>query len=165
MASPRRRPPLAVRVVAALFGVAAMLFAGLLMLSDRAPGAMERIGGGVVRRLFERMDVDPDAAGALADPSQGDAVVHVGVWAVAVLLIGWALWTWIGLLIGAIAVTACSFVFEALQGTLTTTRAVESSDVEANLLGVATGTVTAAACYVIYGGLRNAVDSSPARHR
>ena len=153
MTSPVDRPPVAVRAFAALLGVTALLFNALLMLSDRAPGALRRIGGDFVRRLFER--IDADAADLLADPRlpDSDAVVHIAVWAVAVVLVGWAVWTWIGLAVGAVAVFAASILVEAAQGRWSDTRAVEASDVRANAVGVALGTLFVGLCYITYSAL------------
>jgi hypothetical protein len=155
MASPRARPPLVLRIFVALLGVVALLFNAMLMLSDRAPSALQRIGGSAVRRLFERIDLGGRGADVLNDPRlpESDAIVHVAVWALAAVLVGWALWTWIGLAVGASAVFAGSLVIEALQGSLSTTRQVESSDVKANLAGVVIGTTVAAACYLAYSAL------------
>jgi hypothetical protein len=155
MAWPQHRPPLVLRIFVALLGVAALLFNAMLMLSDRAPGALQRIGGSAVRRLFERIDLGGRGADVLNDPRlpEDDAIVHIAVWAVAAVLVGWALWSWIGLAVGAIAVFAGSLVIEALQGSLSTTRQVESSDVKANLVGVVLGTTVAAACYIAYSTL------------
>jgi hypothetical protein len=155
MAWPQHRPPLVLRVFVALVGVAALGFNAMLMLSDRAPGALQRIGGDAVRRLFERIDLGGRGAGVLNDPRlpEDDAIVHVAVWAVAALLVGWALWSWIGLVIGAVAVFAASVVIEVLQGSLSTSREVEASDVKANLAGVVLGAAAAAACYLAYSAL------------
>lgn len=156
MAYPVYRPPLALRLFAALLGLGALAFNVLLMLSDRAPGALRRIGGEAMRQLFARIDAQDRATEVLADPRlpEGDVIVHVAVWAVAVLLVGWALWTWIGLLVGAVAVLAGSLVVEALQSRLSDTRSVEASDVRANLAGVVLGTATVAVSYALYSGFR-----------
>jgi hypothetical protein len=153
MASPVHRPPLPIRAFAALLGVMAVLFNALLMLSDRAPGALRRVGGDFIRRLFER--VDASAADVLADPRlpESDAIVHVAVWAVAVVLVGWAVWSWVGLFVGAVAVFAGSLVVEAAQGPWSDTRAVEASDVRANAVGVVLGTIAVGICYVTYSAV------------
>lgn len=155
MAWPRHRPPLVLRVFVALLGVAALLFNAMLMLSDRAPGALQRIGGDAVRRLFERIDLGGRGAGVLNDPRlpEDDTIVHIAVWAVAAVLVGWALWSWIGLAVGAVAVFVGSLIIEELQGSVSTTRQVESSDVKANLAGVLLGTAVAAGCYLTYSAL------------
>ena len=57
------------------------------------------------------------------------------------------------ILVLIIAVFAGSLVIEALQGSLSTTRQVESSDVMANFAGVVLGTSFAAVCYVTYSAL------------
>src|SRR5262245_19997042 len=100
MSWPRHRPPAPLRAFAALLGVVALLFNALLMWSDQAPGLLRRIGGAAVRRLFERIDFgDRTATDVLADPRlpESDAIIHFAVWATAVVLVGWALWSWIGL--------------------------------------------------------------------
>ena len=132
-----------------------MLFNAVLMLSDRAPGYLQRVGGGVVTRLFERIDLGGRGAEVLNDPRlpRNDTIVHVTVWAVATVFVGWALWSWIGLVAGSIAVFGASAVIENLQGRLATTREVESSDLAANFAGVAAGAAFVAACYVVYSGL------------
>jgi hypothetical protein len=165
MMGPAHRPPAALRAFAALLGVAALLFNAALMLSDRAPGALRTIGGDFVRRLSERIDTDGRAAQVLNDPRlpESDTIVHVAVWAVAVTLVGWALWSWIGLLAGAVAVFAASLVVEAAQGRLTDTRAVEASDVSANLTGVVLGVVFVALCYLLYSALAHLFASSRTR--
>ena len=142
----------------AVLGAGVLLFNLLLMLSDRAPGAMRSLGGDFVRRLFARIDASGPAAEVLADPRlpESDAIVHVAVWALAVGLVGLAVWTWRGLLVGAIAVLAASLVVEAAQGLWTDTREVETSDVRANAAGVVLGAVAVGACYLAYsavGGL------------
>jgi hypothetical protein len=152
---PVHRPPLALRALIAVVGVAALLFNAALMLSDRAPAALRRLGGDFVTRLSERIDSGGRAADVLSDPRlpESDTIVHVAVWAVAVTLVGWALWRWIGLLAGAAAVFAASLVVEKLQGTYTDTRSVEASDVTANLTGVLLGTAFVAVCYVVYSAV------------
>lgn len=155
MSGPVHRPPLPVRALIAVVGVGALTFNALLMLADRAPRLMQRVGGAAIRRLFERIDADGRAADLLHDPRlpDSDTIVHVAVWAVAVVLIGGAVWSWIGLLVGAAAVLACSLVIEALQGRWSQSRSVEASDAAANLVGVLAGTVVVAACYGIYSAL------------
>jgi hypothetical protein len=141
-----------VRLFVAMIGAAALLFNALLMLSDRAPDALQRVGGDAVRRLFERIDLGGRGAGVLNDPRlpESDTIVHITVWAIAAVFVGWALWSWIGLILGAATVFAASVAIEVLQGTLSTTRRVESRDVAANLAGVLIGSAVAAGCYVVY---------------
>ena len=85
-----------VRLFVAIIGVAALLFNALLMLSDRAPDALQRVGGDAVRRLFERIDLGGRGADVLNDPRlpESDTIVHITVWAIAAVFVGWALWSW-----------------------------------------------------------------------
>lgn len=155
MSSPRRRPPLVLRSLVALVGVVALCFNAVLMLSDRAPGYLSRVGGSAITRLFERVDLGGRGADVLNDPRlpRSDTIVHIAVWAVATVLVGWALWSWIGLVAGSIAVFGASAAIERLQGSVATTRQVESSDLAANFTGVVAGTAFVAVCYVAYSGL------------
>lgn len=152
MAGPAHRPPRLLRGFVALLGLVALAFNAVLMLADRAPGLANRIGGAAIRRLFERIDADP---AVLADPRlpESDSLVHVAVWAVAVVLVGWALWSWIGLFVGAAAVFGSSLVIEVLQGRLSDTREVEARDALANLGGVALGTAFVVLCYLAYSAV------------
>lgn len=155
MSWPRRRPPLVLRLFVALVGLVALLFNAVLMLSDRAPGYLRRVGGDAVVRLFDRIDLGGRGAEVLNDPRlpRSDTIVHIAVWAVATVLVGWALWSWIGLIVGSIAVFALSAVIEQLQGSVATTREVDPTDVTANLAGVAAGAAFVACCYVAYSAL------------
>jgi len=155
MALPRHRPPLVLRILVALIGAAAVLFNAVLMLSDRAPGYLRRVGGDAIARLFERIDIGGRGADVLSDPRlpRSDTIVHVSVWALAVVLVGWALWSWIGLVVGSLAVFAASAAIEKLQGSVTATRQVDPSDLRANFAGVVVGAVAVALCYVAYSGL------------
>ena len=125
------------------------------MLSDRAPGLLRRLGGDVLARLSERIDAGAQAADVLRDPRlpESDAIVHVAVWAAAVVLVGWAVWTWRGLVVGAAVVFAASLVVEFAQGRYTDSREVQTSDIEANAIGIVLGTVAVAACYLLYSGV------------
>lgn len=152
---PRHRPPLGLRVLAALLGVGMLAFNAALMLSDRAPSVLRRVFGDSARRLFERIDAGARVSSVASDPRlpESDALVHIAVWALAIGLVGVAVWSWAGLLIGGVAVFALSLVVEVLQGRLSDTRAVEASDVAANGLGVALGAGAVAACYLAWSAL------------
>lgn len=148
---PARRPPMALRAVFGLVGLATMLFNVALMLSDRAPGVLTQVFGDAIDRLSARID-----AGARVTTEQlpdGDAVVHIGVWAAATLLVALTVWTWWGLLLTAATVLAASVLVEAAQGVYSTTRAVERSDVLANIVGVGVGAVVAAGCYLAWSAV------------
>ena len=155
MASPRHRPPLVLRIFVALIGVVALLFNAVLMLSDRAPGYLQRVGGDAITRLFDRIDLGGRGADVLNDPRlpRSDTIVHIAVWAVAAVFVGWALWSWIGLLVGSIVVFGGSAAIEKLQGSVTTTRQVDPHDLAANFTGVAVGTAFVACCYLAYSAL------------
>lgn len=150
--SPRHRPPLGLRVVVAFLGVGAVAFNAVLMLSDRAPRVSRRIGGDVISRLSERLDTGGRAGRLVDDPRlpSSDAIVHIGVWGVAMLLLGLAVWSWRGLMLGAGAVFLLSAIIEVGQQRFTRTRTFELGDIVANGIGVALGTAVAAACYGLW---------------
>jgi hypothetical protein len=145
---PVSRPPIGVRALFGVLGLAVVVFNVALMLSDRAPGVLKAVFGDAVVRLSDRID-----AGARI-PSErlpeSDVVVHVVVWAAAMVLVGLMLWTWRGLLFGSLAMLAASAVVEIAQGVYSSTRAVERSDVVANAIGVGLGALVAAAAYVLW---------------
>ena len=132
-----------------------LVFNAALMVSDRAPGLLRRLFGDWVRRLSERIDAGARVASVASDPRlpESDALVHVAVWALAVSLVGLAVWTWTGLAVGTIVVFACSLAVEFAQGRLSDTREVEVSDVVANAFGIAIGVTVVAACYVAWSAL------------
>lgn len=146
--SPSSRPPVGLRALFGMVGLAAIVFNASLMLSDRAPGLLRRVFGDAVTRLSAR--IDANARIPAEQLPESDAVVHIAVWAAAALLVGLTIWTWRGLLIGALAVLATSAVVEIAQGVYTSSRAVERSDVIANTIGVALGMLLAAVAYVLW---------------
>lgn len=158
----RYRPPVALRVLFALVGLAVIGSNTAIMLSDRAPGVLRRLSAGFADRLSERLDTTAPRRLA-TDPRlpDSDLLVHIGLWAVAVILVGWALWTWAGLAIGASGVLALSFVVEVAQERMTSTRVFDPPDLVANTIGVALGTIVVAASYVAW----NAVGHLGARER
>lgn len=147
----------------ALLGLGAVLFNLVLMLSDRAPSVSRRIGGDVLARLSERLDTGGRAGQLMDDPRlpSSDAIVHIGVWGVAMLFVGLAVWTWRGLLIGAGLVFALSAAIEVAQQRVTRTRTFEIGDVVANGVGVALGTAVAACCYVLWSWAAGIVSARP----
>lgn len=151
---PAHRPPLALRAFISVLAVGAALFNVALMLSDRAPGLMERIFGDFAVRLSDRLN-QSDRIGTLTEGRNpgNDAIVHIGVWAVAMTLVGLALWRWAPLIIAAMVMFAGSILVEVGQGRYSSTRAVEMTDVLANGVGVAVGVCASAACYVAWSGL------------
>lgn len=128
-----------------------MLFNVALMLSDRAPSVTRRILGGFQRRLSERID----AGGKIhlaADEHlpESDAMVHIGVWAVAVILVGLTVWSWRGLALTAIVVFATSVATEIGQGRFSQTRSVEGGDIVANAIGTMVGVAVTACAYLAW---------------
>lgn len=152
MVSPRHRPPLVLRALIALLGLGAVAFNAVLMLSDRAPRVSRRLGGELMVRLSERLDSGGRAGRFIDDPRlpASDALVHIGVWGVAMLFVGLAVWSWRGLMIGAGAVFMLSAVIEVGQQRFTRTRTFELGDIVANGIGVALGTVVAAVGYGLW---------------
>lgn len=140
------------RLFIAVLGLGALLFNAALMLSDRAPAITRRIGGDVVARLSARLDADSRPARLATDPRlpASDTIVHIGVWATAMVFVGLAVWSWPGLVIGAALVLMLSAAIEIGQGRYTDTRVVEMSDIVANAVGVAVGSVMAAGCYLLW---------------
>ncbi len=151
---PAHRPPLALRGFVGLLAVGAALFNVALMLSDRAPGLTKRIFGDFAERLSDRLN-QSDRIDTLTEGRNpgNDAIVHIGVWAVAMTLVGLALWRWAPLVIAAMAMFAGSVLVEVGQGRYSSTRAVEIGDVFANGVGVAVGVGASAACYIAWSGL------------
>lgn len=153
--SPRQRPPIALRALVALVAMAMVLFNAALMLSDRAPGVTRALGGDFAERLSARIDARGRIAQVAGDPRlpESDTLVHIGVWAVAMALVGMAVWTWRALLVAAIAVLGLSVVVELGQARWSDTRIVEFSDVRANTVGVLIGVVFVAGCYLAWSAV------------
>ena len=152
----------------AILGLGAVAFNAALMLSDRAPGVSRRLGGDLIARLSERLDAGGRPARLRSDPRfpASDTLVHIGVWGVAMLLVGLAVWSWRGLAVGAAIVLVVSAVVEVAQDRYTATRTFEVSDIAANAVGVAVGTLAAAGCYLLWSavaqlfGARRMADTS-----
>ena len=71
-----------------------------------------------MHRLFDRIDACERALEVLSDPRlpEGDAVVHVAVWALVTGLVGLAVGTWGGLIFGRCRrVRVCSVVVGAAR--------------------------------------------------
>lgn len=133
------RPPLAVRAGFGVLALGGLVFTGLLLLADRAPGLMRQVLGRAAERLWDRID----AAGA---PSLGehararpDFVVHVIVWGTVTALVALTIWTVRGVALAAVAAFSLSLLLEFAQGVVTTTRSVQAGDVLGNACGVAAG--------------------------
>lgn len=130
-----------------------MLTTAALLLSDRAPGFLRSVFGDRARRLWARIDTGDRvdlAAGSQA--TQPDFMVHVALWAVVTVLIGFAIWTWRGLLIAVALLAVAGLGLELAQGRYASSRNVEASDALANLVGIGAGAATAGLCYVVWSG-------------
>lgn len=147
---PVDRPPLALRILIGLVGAAALLSVAALLLSDRAPGALSTMFGDRARRLWERIDASGRVEIEPSELPPTDTLVHIGLWAVVVALVGLAVWSWRGLVASAVALAAVSGLLELAQGRYSTTRVVEGRDMAANLLGVGAGALVAASCYLLW---------------
>ena len=132
-----------------------VVFNTALMISDRAPGLLRRLFGESMQRLSARIDAGARVTSVASDPRlpASDALVHIAVWALALGLVGVAVWTWRGLGLGAIALFGLSVVIELFQGRFSDTRAVELGDVVANAVGLALGGSAVAVCYLAWSTL------------
>lgn len=137
-----------------LLGVAAMLTTAALLLSDRAPGILRTVLGDRARRLWERIDTGNRvdlASGSTV--TQTDFMVHVALWTVVTVLVGFTIWTWRGLVIAVGILAATSIGLELAQGRYATTRNVEASDALANLVGIGAGATAAGFCFLAWSGV------------
>ncbi len=149
--APRDRPPLALRALIGLVGVAAALSTVALLLADRAPRLLESVFGDRTRALWDRVDASERVAlPAGSDLPPTDFLVHVAIWAVVSALGALAIWSWRGLVLSAALLAIASVGLELAQGRYSRTRAVEFDDAVANLLGIAAGTLAAGACFVAW---------------
>ncbi len=129
---PGGRPFAGLRPLDALLALGAMLAGGLLLLSDRAPGLLER--------LSRRIDVDSRVAQVAADTrSQSDFEIHIVLWGLVTVLVGLAMWSNRSLLAAAVTVLVVSGVAERAQGVLTDRRAMQVADLAGNVIGVCAG--------------------------
>lgn len=114
------------------------------MLSDRAPGLLDRLFDARARRLWARIDAS-DRADVLtsAGPPEPDTAVHIAVWFGLTLLVALTLWTWRGLLVAGIGAAVFGVAVEWAQRRWSTGRSAEWSDVGADLAGTALGVVAA----------------------
>lgn len=155
---PRHRPPLGVRVFAGLLGVGVLALNAAVMLSDRAPSFLRRVFGDFAGRLSDRIDAGGRPAQIATDPRlpEGDSLVHIAVWGLAIVMVGLAVWTWRGLAVGGVVVFVASIVVEVAQGRYTDTRVVELDDIVANGVGIVLGSLVVAACYLIWSAVAQA---------
>jgi hypothetical protein len=145
---PGGRPWSAPRLVLAAVGLASVVFNAVLMLSDRAPGALERVSG----RIDARSGTAARVVGDVALP-QSDTEIHVVVWAVAMVFVGLAAWSWRSALVGAVGVFVLSTLIELSQEPLTATRNTQIGDIVANAVGVLLGLGVVAAMSWLWGSV------------
>lgn len=132
-------------------GGAMLAGSAALMLADRAPRLIKRILGAFGRRLSERIDAGGSVRLQLdKSRADGDWIVHLGLWSIAVVLLALAFWSWQGLWISAIVVFEFSVAVELGQGMFSTTRTVELSDVVFNAIGVGLGMLAAWGIYLLW---------------
>lgn len=136
---PVGRPWSGARLLAAALALATLGVAGLVMLSDRAPGALQRVSN----RLDASDRVSARAIGQATPPS--DTMVHIVAWGAVMVLLGLAAWSWRSLTIAAVGVLAVSTLAEVAQEPLTSTRNTELSDLAANVVGITAGLLAVAA--------------------
>ncbi|MEM9514548.1 MAG: hypothetical protein AAGA42_06780 [Actinomycetota bacterium] len=146
---PYDRPGVGVRVAIGITAALGLVAVVALMLSDRAPSALRQMFGSSAERLSRRIDASARLPATDQLP-ESDFLVHVGLWAAVAVLVGWTLWSWRGLVVGAVTVMTASAFVEVAQGRYSTSRAVETSDLAGNAVGVAIGTVIAATSYLVW---------------
>lgn len=116
-----------------VLGVVALGMGAVLMLADRAPGALRRVSD----RLDAPQRLAPEVVQEVAPAS--DALVHIVVWGSIMVLVGLVAWSWRALAVGTLGVLVVATMFELAQGSLTSTRRTELSDLLANVVGIAIG--------------------------
>ncbi len=143
---PGGRPFRGWRIVPVLLAALAFAVNAVVLLSDRAPGLLRRVS----RRIDAGVDraanaTGIDVPGGSAQVPRSDFDVHVAIWAIAALLVGLAMWSWLSLLVGNGLVFGVSVALELAQAGYTRSRAVQLGDVAANAVGVVAGTLAVAA--------------------
>lgn len=136
------------RIFVGLLGLGALASTAALMLSDRAPGVLVTVFGDSARRLSARIDARAEATiGSEVSLPETDMLVHVSLWALVVVLVGFTVWSWRGLVVAATSLLAISISIELAQSVLSSTRTVEPRDIVSNTVGVIAGTLVVAVGY------------------
>lgn len=135
---PGGRPFSPARVAVLLLVLGSLGVVGVLMLSDRAPGALRSVSD----RLDAPARLPPNAVGDVTPAS--DTLVHLVVWGVVSALVGLVAWSWRSLAVGALGVLALATFVELAQDPLTRTRTTEASDLVTNAVGVGAGVLVVA---------------------
>lgn len=162
---PQHRPPVAIRLAVAVLGLGAIAFNALILLSDRAPAAIDRVVGRLTRELSARIDADTATRLAAAERRlpEDDTLVHIGIWAAAVVLVGFAVWNGAMLMASAVVVFGVSALLEAAQGRYSTNRTVDLDDAVANGVGVVLGVGVVALTYLVGDAIAASRARRPAR--
>ena len=126
----------------------------IVLLSDRAPGLLERIS--------RRIDVGSSRAAQLASQArpQSDFEIHIVLWAVITVVVGLTMWSNRSVLASAIVVLMGSVAAERAQEALTVSREMQLSDVVANTIGVLAGLGVVTGLAILLGWK----DSDPETH-
>lgn len=163
---PRHRPDRRTRVLAGVLGAGVLLVNTSLLLSDRAPSLLERGFRAIFSRVRSRVDVGGrDSIPGIDRAPETDFIAHVGLWGVAVVLIGLALWQWRSLLMTAIGVALCSVALEVAQGSFSRTRTVQREDLVGNAVGVVIGSLFVACCFIAWTTVSLFLERRDARTR
>lgn len=127
-----------------LLALVAILATVAVLLSARAPGIFGDVSDRVSARLDHRAPEYRDAAERAVRRTgveESDALAHIGLWFVAMLLTGLATWSWTSLTAVVLVLFAGSTGLELFQERLSPTRVTEWSDIAANAVGIGIGLV------------------------
>lgn len=117
----------------ALVAAGTALVSALVLMSDRAPGLLERIS--------RRVDAGSSRAARLAAETrpQSDFEIHIIIWAAITVVVGLTMWSNRSVLASAIVVLMASVAAERAQDALTLAREMQIRDVVGNTIGVLAG--------------------------
>src|SRR5205085_176541 len=112
-----------VRPAMALASVGTAMVGAMVLMSDRAPGLLERIS--------RRIDAGSSRAAQVASQTrpQSDFEIHIVLWAVITVVVGLTMWSNRSVLASAIVVLMASVVAERAQEALTISREMQLGDV------------------------------------
>ncbi len=130
---PGGRPFARWRPAMALVAVGTAMVGALVLMSDRAPGLLER--------LSRRIDAGSSRVASVASQTrpQSDFEIHIVLWAVITVVVGLTMWSNRSVLASAIVVLMASVVAERAQEALTASREMQLSDIVGNTVGVLAG--------------------------
>ena len=143
---PGGRPLRGWRIVPMLLSLAVFAANAVILLADRAPGMLSRVGSRIDAGVSRAAGATGlDVPGGEVHVPQSDFGLHVVMWAVAVVLVGLAAWSWLSLFVASGLVLASSVALEGAQGVFTASRRVQLPDLLGNIVGVLLGTCVVAA--------------------